>query len=111
MSTVKEELLAAIYATVKKERYLCLHAIDAIIEKQSPSQDTYEGISLSQREVEIIQLISEGNTNNTIAKLLYLSIHTVSTHRKNILKKFGLKKSSELVMHAMRTGVITPTTS
>ncbi len=104
----KDELLAAVYATVKKERYMCRHAIDAIVEKHIHPNESYEGISLSPREIEIIQLISEGNTNNSIAKLLYLSIHTVSTHRKNILKKFGLKKSSELVMHAIRAGIITP---
>lgn len=107
----KDELLAAIYATVKKERYMCRHAVDAIVEKHMHPNESYDGISLSPREIEIIQLISEGNTNNSIAKLLYLSIHTVSTHRKNILKKFGLKKSSELVMHAIRAGIITPSES
>jgi len=44
---------------------------------------------LSPRELEIIRLIAEGMTNNEIAEKLYLSFHTVKTHRKNIIKKLG----------------------
>lgn len=104
----KPELLTAIYAASKKERYMCSSVIDVIVDKHIHVNENAEAVILSPREIEIVQLISEGNTNNSIAKILYLSIHTVSTHRKNILKKFGVKKSSELVMHAIRAGIITP---
>lgn len=102
----KEELMGAIYATVKKEKFVCSKVIDAILNKHFPQEDSCEGVSLSQREVEIVELISKGFTNSRIAEKLFLSVHTISTHRKNILKKLGVNKSSELVMYAIKTGII-----
>lgn len=102
----KEELMGAIYATVKKEKFVCSKVIDAILNKHFPQEDSCEGVSLSQREVEIVELISRGFTNSKIAEKLFLSVHTISTHRKNILKKLGVNKSSELVMYAIKTGII-----
>lgn len=102
----KEELMGAIYATVKKEKFVCSKVIDAILNKHFPQEDSCEGVSLSQREVEIVELISKGLTNSKIAEKLFLSVHTISTHRKNILKKLGVNKSSELVMYAIKTGII-----
>lgn len=108
----KEEFLTAVYSTAKKERFLCGKVIDAILEKHFPSCGRAEicqgceGIKLSHREIEIVQLISQGLTNNEIAQDLFLSIHTVGTHRKNILKKLGFKKSNELIMYAIKTGII-----
>lgn len=102
----KEELMGAIYATVRKEKFVCSKVIDAILNKHFPQEDSCEGISLSQREIEIVELISKGYTNSRIAEKLFLSVHTISTHRKNILKKIGVNKSSELVMYAIKTGII-----
>lgn len=102
----KEELMGAIYATVKKEKFVCSKVIDAILNKHFPPEDSCEGVSLSQREIEIVELISKGFTNSRIAEKLFLSVHTISTHRKNILKKLGVNKSSELVMYAIKTGII-----
>lgn len=52
---------------------------------------------LSQREQEIIQLIRSGHTNQEIADLLFLSIHTVMTHRKNILHKLAVRNTAEML--------------
>ncbi|MDB5271776.1 MAG: hypothetical protein JWO58_143 [Chitinophagaceae bacterium] len=102
----KEELMGAIYATIKKEKFVCSKVIDVILNKHFPPEDSCRGVSLSQREIEIVELISKGYTNSMIAESLFLSIHTISTHRKNILKKIGVRKSSELVMYAIKTGII-----
>ncbi len=107
----KEELMRALYATVKKEKFVCSKVVDVILNKQFPPEDNCCGVVLSQREIEIVELISKGFTNSMIAKTLFLSIHTISTHRKNILKKIGVKKSSELVMYAVKTGIIKSTLS
>lgn len=102
----KDELLDAVRATLRKEKFVCSKVIDVILNKHFAPEEHCEGVSLSQREVEIIELISKGYTNSKIAETLFLSIHTISTHRKNILKKIGVNKSSELVMYAIKAGII-----
>ncbi|GGC29737.1 DNA-binding response regulator [Parapedobacter defluvii] len=52
---------------------------------------------LSQREQEIIQLVRNGHTNQEIADILFLSIHTVMTHRKNILHKLSVRNTAEML--------------
>lgn len=111
----KKEFISALEATIKKERFLCGRVIDAILDKKFKSNipaiklNSKRGIKLSQREIEIIFYISNGFTNNQIAAKLELSIHTINTHRKNILKKLKLKKSSELIIYAINNGIILPT--
>ncbi|MGI9531622.1 LuxR C-terminal-related transcriptional regulator, partial [Lutimonas sp.] len=60
----------------------------------------------SAREIEVIKSISNGNTVEEIAKLLFISEHTVRTHRKNILKKADVKNSIHLITKCIREGVI-----
>lgn len=61
---------------------------------------------LSEREREIFQLIAEGRTNKEIAELLHVSGNTVETHRGHVLEKLGLHSAAELVLYAVRKGVI-----
>jgi two-component system response regulator NreC len=66
--------------------------------------DRYE--SLSDREREIFQLVAEGKTNKEIAALLFISPSTVETHRARIMEKLDLHSAAEIVLHAVRRGVI-----
>ena len=66
--------------------------------------DRYE--SLSEREREIFQLIAEGHSNKEIAELLSISPTTVETHRARILQKLDLHGTAEIVLYAVRRGVI-----
>ena len=66
--------------------------------------DRYE--SLSQREREIFQLIAEGKANKEIAALLSISPSTVETHRARIMEKLDLHSAAEIVLYAVRRGVI-----
>jgi DNA-binding NarL/FixJ family response regulator len=61
---------------------------------------------LTQRELEIIRLIADQKTTGQMARELFLSKHTIETHRKNILLKLGLKNSAGLVKYAMKHGLI-----
>ncbi len=61
---------------------------------------------LSQREREIFQLIAEGKTNKEIAALLFLSPSTVDTHRSRIMEKLDVHSAAEIVLYAVRKGVI-----
>jgi two-component system, NarL family, response regulator NreC len=62
--------------------------------------------SLSEREREIFQLIAEGHSNKEIADLLSISPTTVETHRARILQKLDLHSTAEIVLYAVRRGVI-----
>jgi two-component system response regulator NreC len=66
--------------------------------------DRYD--ALSEREREIFQLIAEGHTNKKIAEQLFLSPATVETHRAHILQKLDVHSTAELVLYAVRRGVI-----
>jgi DNA-binding NarL/FixJ family response regulator len=66
--------------------------------------DRYD--SLSEREREIFQLIAEGHSNKEIAELLSISPATVETHRAHILQKLDVHNTAELVVYAVRRGVI-----
>src|ERR687897_959731 len=66
--------------------------------------DRYD--SLSEREREIFQLIAEGHSNKAIAELLSISPATVETHRAHILQKLDLHNTAEVVLYAVRRGVI-----
>jgi DNA-binding NarL/FixJ family response regulator len=62
---------------------------------------------LTTREREILQLLAEGKSNKDVANILGLSLYTVETHRGNILQKLNLHSGAELVLYAVRKGVIT----
>jgi two-component system response regulator NreC len=67
-------------------------------------EDSYD--LLTMRERELLQLIAEGKSNKDIANLLNLSLYTVETHRSNILGKLNLHSVPELILYAVRKGVI-----
>ncbi|MEZ5419393.1 MAG: response regulator transcription factor [Vicinamibacterales bacterium] len=62
--------------------------------------------TLSEREREIFQLVAEGRTNKEVAELLGISPATVETHRAHILQKLDIHNTAELVLYAVRRGVI-----
>jgi two-component system response regulator NreC len=66
--------------------------------------DRYD--SLSDREREVFQLIAEGKVNKEIATLLSISLSTVETHRARIMEKLDLHSAAEIVLYAVRRGVI-----
>jgi DNA-binding NarL/FixJ family response regulator len=64
--------------------------------------------SISDRERDVLQLLALGYTNHEIAKMLYISVRTVDTHRANIMRKLDLHSRAELVMFALANGLIGP---
>ncbi len=67
-------------------------------------EDSYE--LLTPREKEVLQLIAEGKTNKEIATLLKLSLYTVESHRGKILEKLNLHSVADLILYAVRKGII-----
>ena len=72
--------------------------------QQRGADDSYE--LLTMREREVLQLLAEGKSNKDVAGILNLSIHTVETHRSNILQKLNLHGTPEMILYAIRKGVI-----
>jgi DNA-binding NarL/FixJ family response regulator len=72
--------------------------------RQKGAVDSYE--LLTKREREILQLLAEGKTNKEVAASLNISPYTVETHRGNILEKLGLHTPAELILYAVRKGII-----
>src|SRR5271169_752958 len=72
--------------------------------KRSGTEDAYD--LLTPREREILQLIAEGKSNKDVANLLNLSVYTVETHRSNIMEKLHLRGVPELILYAVRKGII-----
>jgi two-component system response regulator NreC len=67
-------------------------------------EDSYE--LLTAREREILHLLAEGKSNKDIAALINLSLFTVETHRRNLQEKLNLHSLAELILYAVRKGVI-----
>jgi len=101
----KDEIIDGVYAAAKGEKFLCKKVLDIILEKEPVNCD---GVKLSNREKEIIRLIVEGLTNNQIADKLFLSAHTIATHRKNIMSKLSINKTAGLVVYAVKENIISP---
>lgn len=72
--------------------------------QQKGAEDSYD--LLTAREREILQLIAEGKSNKDIANELNLSLYTVETHRTHILRKLNLHTIPELILYAVRKGII-----
>ena len=73
--------------------------------REQEVEDSYE--LLTTREREILQLLAEGKSNKEVATMLNLSLYTVETHRSNIFQKLNLHSTAELILYAVRKGVIT----
>jgi two-component system response regulator NreC len=72
--------------------------------QRSGGEDSYE--LLSPREREILQLVAEGKSSKDIANLLNLSVYTVETHRAKLMQKLSLRSVPELILYAVRKGII-----
>ncbi len=104
----EEEILNAIRATAKGEKFFCSKVLNFILEKSFAKEEDCDPSPLSPRECEVVKLVAEGKIAKEIADILNLSTHTIYTHRKNIMKKLQLSSTSELVRYAITNGLVTP---
>ncbi len=108
------EIIDSVKETAKGNKFFCGQILETIQKASIDVNDldldsfTCEPILLSDRESEIITLIAEGLTNVQIAEHLFLSNHTVNTHRKNIMSKLGVKNTAGIVMYAVKMNLVSP---
>ena len=106
-SCSKEEIKLAINAVSKGEKFYCHKIIDIIMEKHfSPEAPEVSPTILTARESEILTLLASGYSTQRVADALFVSPHTVHTHRKSIIKKLNIKSPTEFVIYAMDFGLI-----
>jgi DNA-binding NarL/FixJ family response regulator len=109
----KTEILEAVNSTIKGEKFICGKIISYLTaEKEIVPTNSFikslgcEGMSITDREIDIIQGIAEGLSNKLIADKLKLSTHTVNTHRKNIMSKLGVNNTAGVVMFAVKNQLL-----
>jgi two-component system response regulator NreC len=108
--SAEADLIRAVRAVVEGKSFFSPAVSRMLLEdyvrqlQQRGAEDSYE--LLSPREGEILQLIAEGKTNKEIAAMLNLSLYTVETHRTHILQKLNLHSVPELILYAVRKGII-----
>ena len=100
------EVKDALQAVDRHTRYLSQRALEVIINHQQ-EEDKSDNL-LTQTETEIVKAIAQGKTTKEIAAERFSSIHTVTTHRKNIFRKLGINTAHEAVKYALRAGLIDP---
>ncbi len=104
------DLIAAIHAITDGKSFFSPAISRILVEdymrqlEQKHVEDTYE--LLTAREREILQLLAEGKTNKEAAAILNLSVYTIETHRTHILQKLNLHNVPELILYAVRKGII-----
>lgn len=107
-SCSREELVSAVKGVLGGESYLDenLQAEYVNYLNSSVKRKAQAGPSISKREKEVLQLISEEMTTNEIASSLFISVTTVETHRKNMLKKLGVRNTAGLMRYAFEHDLI-----
>lgn len=110
-----DEVLGAIRSVAKGEKFFCSKVLDIILEREIPrvkvgdpttADDKCDPIQLTQRELEIVKLMVEGLSAQQIADKLFLSVHTIYTHRKNIMRKLEVTSAAEVILYAIKTRLV-----
>jgi DNA-binding NarL/FixJ family response regulator len=101
-SAIDVDLVGAIKEVSEGKRY-----IGSGLKYVAHEQDD-ELHRLTAREKQVLQLIAQGRSNKEIAALLELSVNTVSVHRANLMEKMNIHRTAELVLFAIRKGLVAP---
>lgn len=99
-----KDIRDAIDAVSKHTRHICQRALEVIINQQQ-EEDEMPSV-LTETETEIVRAIAQGKTTKEIAAERFSSVHTITTHRKNIFRKLEINTAHEVVKYALRAGLI-----
>ncbi|MBZ5514425.1 MAG: response regulator transcription factor [Acidobacteriia bacterium] len=111
-NAIEVDLTRAVIALSEGGAYMSPGVSNLVIESlkagsfEDRSRDPYERLTL--REKEVLQLIAGGKSNKEIAVLLNISVNTVAVHRAHVMEALGLHRTAELVLYAVKRGLIVP---
>ncbi len=100
-----EELFDAIYRILLGKKYITASLADKLAENLGDLQDRPLHEGLSDRELQVFQLLAIGKTVSAIADELSLNVNTISTYRSRILQKLALQNNAELMRYALENGL------
>lgn len=101
-----EELLAALEKVTRGGRFVSEAVAERLADLVAHGTDRPPHELLSDREFQVFGLMAQGRSLTEIARALFVSVKTVSTHRARILQKLGLRNNAELVQYALRHGLV-----
>lgn len=101
-----KELFSAIETIRRNRTYVSPSLAEDLADFWAHGREGSGGPVLSNREREVLKLIAEGKSNKDIARILFISVHTVERHRANLMRKLNLKKTADLVKYAIQKGYI-----
>jgi DNA-binding NarL/FixJ family response regulator len=104
-NTGKKELLTALDMLMRGQTYFG-QEVTQTLAKSFTKPKEIQTLQLTRREKEVLKLLFEGFTTPEIAEKLFISSHTVDSHRKNLLSKFGVKNTTSLLREADKMGLI-----
>ncbi|HMF59941.1 MAG TPA: response regulator transcription factor [Vicinamibacterales bacterium] len=109
-SATDEDLLPAVRAVAAGKPYFS-PAVAAVLVEDYVRRLRTRGLTdsfdlLTDREKEVLQLLAEGRSNKEVASLLDLGLSTVETHRANLMQKLNLHNTADIVLYAVRKGII-----
>ncbi len=99
-----QEIKEALKTVERHNRYLSQRALESIITQQQEEEKVNK--ILTQTETEIVKAIAQGKTTKEIAAERFASIHTITTHRKNIFRKLGVNTAHDVIKYALRAGIV-----
>jgi len=111
-NAIEVDLTRAVMALAEGEAYFSPGISQIVLDSlktgsfKDTSQDPYERLTL--REKEVLQLIAQGKSNKEIATLLNISVNTVAVHRARLMETLGLHRTAELVLYAVKKGLVHP---
>ena len=105
-SAAGTELVQAIRAVAAGHGYFSPEIAGALIAEVRDQHQAGDRAPLGRRESEVLRLIAEGVRSPAIAEQLHVSVATVEVHRRNIMRKLGLRTVAELTKHAIREGIV-----
>ena len=109
---IEVDLTRAVTALAAGESYLSPGIANLVLEGlksgsfQEPGKDAHERLTL--REKEVLLLIAQGKSNKEIASMLNISVNTVAVHRARVMETLGIHRTAELVLYAVKKGLIQP---
>lgn len=102
-----EEIATAVETVLEDKFYFSQSASQQLMMKHTRAfKDQHVHIDLSEREIEVLKLISMEYTNTEISEKLFISTRTVESHRRNLMQKIGAKNSIGLVRYAYESGLL-----
>ncbi len=94
----------ALDAVSRLNRHISQRALEVIINQQQEEEEQHS--ILTETEKEIVKAIAQGRTTKEIANERFSSVHTITTHRKNIFRKLGVNTAHEVIKYALRAGLV-----